>query len=40
MEPCKVLAIEKYMDEFIKKNEKHKKLVTLNVKSQNLFKVI
>lgn len=39
MEPCKVVAIEKYMDEFIKQNDKHKKIVTLSVKSQNLFKV-
>jgi len=39
MEPCKVAAVEKYMDEFIKENDKHKKIVTLSVKSQNLFKV-
>jgi len=39
MEPCKVAAIEKYMDEFIQENDKHKKIVTLSVKSQNLFKV-
>lgn len=39
MEPCKVAAIEKYMEEFIKENNKHKKIVTLSVKSQNLFKV-
>lgn len=39
MEPCKVVAIEKYMDEFIKLNEKNKKIVTLSVKSINLFKV-
>jgi len=39
MEPSKVAAIEKYMDEFIAENLKHKKTVTLSVKSQNLFKV-
>jgi len=39
MEPCKVAAVEKYMDEFIAENLKHKKTVTLSVKSQNLFKV-
>lgn len=39
MEPCKVAAIEKYMDKFIKENYKHKKTLTLSVKSQNLFKV-
>jgi len=39
MEPCKVLAVEKYMDDFAKENYKHKKTVTLSVKSQNLFKV-
>ncbi|XP_029346579.1 5'-3' exoribonuclease 1 isoform X2 [Acyrthosiphon pisum] len=40
MEPSKVAAIEKYMDEFIAENLKHKKTVTLSVKSQNLFKPI
>lgn len=39
MEPSKVAAIEKYMDEFIKENHKNKKIVTLSVKSQNVFKV-
>lgn len=39
MEPCKVIAVEKFMDEFIKENKKHKKTITLSVKSQNLFKV-
>jgi len=39
MEPSKVAALEKYMDEFIAENSKHKKTVTLSVKSQNLFKV-
>jgi len=39
MEPCKVAAVVKYMDEFITENLKHKKTVTLSVKSQNLFKV-
>lgn len=39
MEPCKVAAIENYMDEFIKENNKNKKTVTLSIKSQNLFKV-
>lgn len=39
MDPCKVAAIETYMDEFIKENQQHKKTVTLSVKSQNLFKV-
>lgn len=39
MEPCKVIAVEKFMDEFIKENQKHKKTITLSVKSQNLFKV-
>lgn len=38
MEPCKVAAVKKYMDEFITENLKHKKTVTLSVKSQNLFK--
>lgn len=39
MEPCKVVALEKYMDDFIEINSKHKKIVSLNVKSQNLLKV-
>lgn len=39
MEPCKVIAVEQFMDKFIKENQKHKKTITLNVKSQNLFKV-
>jgi len=39
MEPSKVAAVEKYMNEFIAENLKHKKTVTLSVKSQNLFKV-
>lgn len=39
MEPCKVAAIEKYMDIFINENHKYKKTMTLSVKSQNLFKV-
>lgn len=39
MEPSKVVAVEKYIDEFIKENLKNKKTVTLSVKSQNLFKV-
>jgi len=39
MEPCKVTAIEKYMDEFIDENHTHKRIMALSVKSQNLFKV-
>lgn len=39
MEPCKVVAIEKFIDEFNNENKKYKKTVTLSVKSQNLFKV-
>lgn len=39
MEPSKIAAVVKYMDEFMTENLKHKKTVTLSVKSQNLFKV-
>lgn len=39
MDPCKVVAMEKYIDEFINENKRYKKTITLNVKSQNLFKV-
>lgn len=40
MEPCKVIAVEKYMEKFNQENKTHKRTVTLSVKSQNLFKVI
>lgn len=39
MDPCKVAAIEKYMDNFNKENDSYKKSVTLNVKPPCLFKV-
>ncbi|XP_050547911.1 5'-3' exoribonuclease 1-like, partial [Daktulosphaira vitifoliae] len=40
MEPCKVAVLEKYMDDFIEINSKHKKIISLNVKSQNLLKPV
>jgi hypothetical protein len=39
MDPCKVAAIEKYMDNFNKENHHSKKSITLNVKPPCLFKV-
>lgn len=39
MEPCKVAALNKYIDKFTKENYAHKRIMTLSVKSQYLFKV-
>jgi len=40
MDPCKVAAIEKYMDNFNKENHHSKKSITLNVKPPCLFKPV
>lgn len=39
MDPCKVAAIEKYMDNFNKENRNIKRSVTLTMKPPCLYKV-
>lgn len=39
MDPCKIVAIEKYMDNFNRVNRNNKRSITLNMKPPSLFKV-